>query len=76
MADDYYNQGSAVIDNDGNVSYNGDIAKDKTAVFVMGYPGSGKTSTVVNPLSQYFKARVLDVDDIKNAHVGGTGGIE
>jgi len=65
LADDYYARGSAVIDENGKARYDGVVDKGKTAVFVTGLPASGKSTTLVNPISEYFHARVLDSDDIK-----------
>ena len=52
-------------DKNGNDVYNGKIKKEKKAVIVTGLPASGKSSSLVNPLSEYYGARVLDSDIIK-----------
>ena len=68
LADDYYARGSAKIDENGNVQYNGDVERGKKVFFVTGLPASGKSSTLVDRISQLYKARVLDSDDIKFVH--------
>lgn len=68
LADDYYSRGSATIDENGKVAYNGDVERGKKVFFVTGLPASGKSSTLVDRISQNFHARVLDSDDIKYAH--------
>lgn len=73
---EYYDRGSAVIDKNGNTEYNGDIDQGNLAIFVVGYPGSGKTSTIVDPLSQHFRARILDADDIKAVHPDNNNGLD
>lgn len=57
--------GSATIDEDGNVSYNGIIRKESRIDIVIGLPASGKSSTLVNPLSQAYKSRIIDSDEAK-----------
>lgn len=68
LANDYYNRGSAIIDGNGKVSYNGNVERGKKVFFVTGLPASGKSSTLVDKISQHFHARILDSDDIKFAH--------
>lgn len=52
-------------DKNGNDVYTGNVRKENKAVIVTGLPASGKSSSLVNPLSQYFGAKVLDSDIIK-----------
>ena len=53
------------IDKKGNEVYNGDVKKGKRLDIVIGLPASGKSSSIVNPLSQYYKSAVIDSDIIK-----------
>lgn len=52
-------------DKDGNDLYTGEVGNDYKATIVMGLPASGKSSSLVNPLSEYYKAKVIDSDMIK-----------
>lgn len=45
--------------------YTGEIAHDRRIDIVIGAPGAGKSSVLVNPLSEQHKARVIDSDDAK-----------
>lgn len=65
IINDYGNRGSARVDSNGKTVYDGGVDKDRKVIFVTGLPASGKSSTLANPLSEYFHARVLDSDDIK-----------
>lgn len=53
------------LDEHGKEVYNGDVLKEKKAVIVTGLPASGKSTSLVNPLSQLYGAKVLDSDIIK-----------
>lgn len=57
--------GSAVIDEKGNTLYNGIIKKESRIDIVIGLPASGKSSTLVNPISQKYKSRIIDSDEAK-----------
>lgn len=59
------NLGSAVIDTEGKTDYNGIVGRDGRIDIVIGLPASGKSSTLVNPLSQEFHSRVIDSDMAK-----------
>ncbi|MEG1895408.1 MAG: zeta toxin family protein, partial [Oscillospiraceae bacterium] len=68
VAETVNNYGSAVktmIDGKPLIAYNGDIRQDKRADIVIGLPASGKSSTLVDPLSEKYKARVVDSDMVK-----------
>ena len=45
--------------------YTGEIAHDRRIDIVVGAPGAGKSSVLVNPLSEQHKSRVIDSDDAK-----------
>ena len=53
------------IDKNGNEVYNGSVKQDKRLDIVIGLPASGKSSSIVNPLSQYYQSAVIDSDIIK-----------
>lgn len=57
--------GSAIIDKRGNVTYNGIVGQNNRLDIVIGLPASGKSSALVNPLSQEFKSRIIDSDMAK-----------
>ncbi len=59
------NMGSAVIKDDGAVSFSGEIRCEKRMDIVIGLPASGKSSAVVEPLSELYKSRVIDSDEAK-----------
>ncbi len=46
-------------------SYTGEIYQDKRIDIVIGVPGAGKTSTMVNTLSQFHKSLIIDSDMAK-----------
>lgn len=58
-------KGSAVIDEKGNIEYNGIVEQGSRLDIVIGLPGSGKSSTIVDTISQEFHARVIDNDEAK-----------
>ena len=62
MLDQY---GSAVLDGEGKTRYNGDVRRDKRVDLVFGLSGSGKSSTLVDPLSYKYKSRLIDSDEVK-----------
>lgn len=57
--------GSANIDDSGKMQYNGDVEKGKRLDIVIGLPGSGKSSALVDVISEESKSLVIDNDDIK-----------
>ena len=57
--------GSAVVDGDGKVNYNGEVKANSRVDIVIGLPASGKSSVLVDPLSQEFKSRIIDNDEAK-----------
>ncbi len=57
--------GSADIDIDGNVKYNGEVKQEYRVDLVIGLPGSGKSSTVAIPLSEKYKSKIIDIDMVK-----------
>lgn len=59
------NMGNAVIRDDGSVSFSGEINRERRMDIVIGLPASGKSSAVVEPLSEYYKSRVVDSDEAK-----------
>ena len=77
---DYINSlGSATeLDSDGHMQYNGYVERDARLDVVIGLPASGKSSAVVDVLSQEFHSRVIDNDMIKAGFTeefrGGLGG--
>ncbi len=60
------NEGSFTsIDENGNEVYNGEVEKNRRLDIVIGLPASGKSSSIVNPLSQFYHSAVIDSDIIK-----------
>lgn len=57
--------GSATIDENGNTIYNGDVAKGSRLDIIIGLPASGKSSAIVDSLSQEFHSKVIDNDEAK-----------
>lgn len=57
--------GSANIDESGEIQYNGEVRKDKRLDIVIGLPGSGKNSALVDVISAETKSLVIDNDNIK-----------
>ena len=58
--------GSATeLDSDGNMQYNGYIERDNRLDIVIGLPASGKSSAIVDGLSQEFQSRLIDNDMVK-----------
>lgn len=45
--------------------YNGDVKNEGRIDIVLGLPASGKSSTVVNPLSEKHHSRIIDNDEAK-----------
>ena len=57
--------GSATVDSNGKVRYNGIIKQDRRADIVIGLSAAGKSSVLVDPLSQYYSSRIIDSDMAK-----------
>lgn len=62
------------LDKNGKEVYNGDVKKGKRIDIVIGLPASGKSSAIVNPLSEYYKSVVIDSDIIKTMMPEFNGG--
>ena len=62
-------RGSWQVDSKGKGAYNGVVESGKQVVFVIGLPASGKSSATANPISQHYKARIIDSDDAKTSSV-------
>lgn len=62
------NMGSAVTKEDGTISFSGEIHHEKRLDIVIGLPASGKSSAVVEPISELYKSRVIDSDEAKYVH--------
>jgi predicted ABC-type ATPase len=59
------NMGSAVTKENGAVSFSGEIRCEKRLDIVIGLPASGKSSALVEPISEMYKSRVIDSDEAK-----------
>lgn len=59
------NMGSAVTKSDGTVSFSGEIRCERRMDIVIGLPASGKSSALVEPISEMYKSRVIDSDEAK-----------
>lgn len=57
--------GSYSIDESGEKGYTGTVAQGRRVDIVIGLPAAGKSSVLVNPLSQKYQARVVDSDMAK-----------
>jgi len=57
--------GSAKVDSDGKVWYNSPVKQERRADVVIGLSGAGKSSVLVNPLSECFSSRIIDSDMAK-----------
>lgn len=66
--------GSAVTQNDGTVSLSGVVRCEKRLDIVIGLPAAGKSSAVAEPLSEFFKSRIIDSDEAKKMLPGFDGG--
>lgn len=65
IVNEIMNLGSAVIDEKGNVQYNGVVEQGRHADIVIGPPAAGKSTVFADPLSQQHKARIIDSDMVK-----------
>lgn len=57
--------GSAVTDDSGHVSFTGEIRREKRLDIVIGLPASGKSSALVEPISEMYHSRIIDSDEAK-----------
>lgn len=58
-------RGSAVIDSNGLVQYNGFIKKNARLDIVIGLPGAGKSSAITDIISHEFHSQIIDNDEAK-----------
>ena len=58
-------RGSISYDENNNVSTNGEIRHEKRIDIVIGLPAAGKSSTLVEPISNIYGSRVIDSDEVK-----------
>lgn len=65
---------SAVTQSDGTISFNGEIRCDKRLDIVIGLPAAGKSSALAEPLSEFYKSRLIDCDEAKKILPGFDGG--
>ena len=59
------NMGSAVTKSDGTVSFSGEIRCERRMDIVIGLPASGKSSALVEPISEMYHSRIIDSDEAK-----------
>lgn len=59
------NMGSAVTKEDGAISFSGEIRKERRLDIIVGLPASGKSSALVEPISELYQSRVIDSDEAK-----------
>lgn len=57
--------GSAVLDENGRVSYNGNVKREARFDVVLGLPASGKSSSLCDKISKEFGSRIIDNDEAK-----------
>lgn len=57
--------GSAVTDDSGHLSLTGEIRREKRLDIVIGLPASGKSSALVEPISEQYNSRIIDSDEAK-----------
>ncbi|MBP3706499.1 MAG: hypothetical protein J6J13_04555, partial [Clostridia bacterium] len=57
--------GSATVDSSGKVVYNDILKQERRADIVIGLSAAGKSSVLVDPLSEYYSSRVIDSDMAK-----------
>lgn len=58
-------KGSAVVDENGKMVYNGIVNKCSRLDVIIGLPGSGKSSAITDTISNEFHSRIIDNDDAK-----------
>lgn len=56
---------SAVTQSDGTVLFNGEIRREKRLDVVIGLPAAGKSTALAEPLSEFYKSRLIDADEAK-----------
>lgn len=59
------NFGSATVDENGKTQYNGSVDKDARLDIIIGLPASGKSSAIVDNISQEFHSKLNDNDEAK-----------
>lgn len=59
------NMGSATLDIDGKINYDGIVERKSHLDIVIGLPASGKSSAIVDTISNEFRSRVIDNDEVK-----------
>ena len=57
--------GSAVIDGSGETEYTGNVDKNSRLDIIIGLPASGKSSAIVDVISQEFHSKLVDNDEAK-----------
>ncbi len=65
MMNEYGSAVQTVVDGKTKTVYNGIVNRDKRADLVFGLSGSGKSSTLVDPISYKYKSRLIDSDEAK-----------
>ena len=75
ILDTLMSNGSAVIDSKGKVRYTGPVRQEMRLDVVIGPPAAGKSSALVDPVSQRYGGRVLDSDMVKELLPEYSGGL-
>ncbi|MDE6531253.1 MAG: zeta toxin family protein [Lachnospiraceae bacterium] len=57
--------GKIVVDDKGETVYHGVVKREARLDIIIGLPASGKSSTLVDPISSEFKSRLIDNDKAK-----------
>lgn len=65
---------SAVTKSDGTVEFDGEIRCEKRLDIVIGLPAAGKSSALAEPLSEFYKSRLIDCDEAKKLLPGFDNG--
>lgn len=66
IAEEILSRGSANgVDDNGDTIYNGIVSNDSRFDIVIGLPASGKSSVIVDRLSEQFHSRLIDSDEAK-----------
>lgn len=66
IAEQILSRGSANgVDGNGHTVYNGIVSKNSRLDIVIGLPASGKSSVIVDRLSEQFHSRLIDSDEAK-----------
>lgn len=66
IAEEILSRGSANgVDDNGHTVYNGTVSKEFRFDIVIGLPASGKSSVIVDRLSEQFHSRLIDSDEAK-----------